>query len=79
MEEGRIDLSDKVNGFFPKHTKAGDMTVYDLLHMRSGIVDFANEFEVFFDTKNKDAEFEKYFWSGKRRMKRSSMICTSLI
>ncbi len=64
-EEGRIDLCDKVISFFPDYTKAGDMTVYDLLHMRSGIADFANEFEAFFDIKNKPADFEQLFWSGK--------------
>lgn len=48
IEEGRLQLADKVTKFFPDYAKAGEMTVFDLLHMRSGIVDFANDAEVFF-------------------------------
>ena len=48
IEEGRLALTDKVAKFFPDYAKAGEMTVFDLLHMRSGIVDFANDAEVFF-------------------------------
>ncbi len=63
VEEGRLSLTDRVRDFFPDYDKAGDMTVYDLLHMRSGICDFANEFETFFDMRNKNASFEKAFWA----------------
>lgn len=48
IEEGRLALTDKVTKFFPDYAKAGEMTVFDLLHMRSGIVDFANDAEIFF-------------------------------
>lgn len=48
MDEGKLHLHDKVVSFFPAYEKAGEMTVYDLLHMRSGIVDFANDADVFF-------------------------------
>ena len=41
-EEGKLNLADKVTAYFPDYTKAGDMTVYDLLHTRSGIVDSAD-------------------------------------
>ena len=43
MDEGKLRLHDKVVSFFPAYEKAGEMTVYDLMHMRSGIVDFAND------------------------------------
>lgn len=49
MDEGKLRLDDKVTAFFPAYEKAGDMTVYDLLRMRSGIVDFANDADIFFD------------------------------
>lgn len=49
MDEGKLSQNDKVVSFFPAYKKAGEMTVYDLLHMRSGIVDFANDADVFFD------------------------------
>ena len=65
IEEGKLRLSDRVMSFFPGYTKAVGMTVYDLLHMRSGIADFANEFDVFFDMEHKDKSFETDFWAGK--------------
>ena len=51
IDEGRLRLDDKVAQFFPEYVKAGDMTVYDLLHMRSGIMDFANDAETFFGSE----------------------------
>ena len=63
IEEGKLGLSDKVTDYFPEYSKARDMTVYDLLHMQSGIVDFADEFDTFFDTANKDEAFAQSFWN----------------
>lgn len=63
IEEGKLGLTDKVTDYFPKYSKARDMTVYDLLHMQSGIVDFADEFDTFFDTANKDEAFAQSFWN----------------
>ena len=51
IDEGKLRLDDKVTRFFPEYAKAGDMTVFDLLHMRSGIVDFANDAETFFGSE----------------------------
>ena len=51
IDEGRLRLDDKVTQYFPEYGKAGDMTVFDLLHMRSGIVDFANDAETFFGSE----------------------------
>ena len=48
IDEGRLRPGDKVVQYFPEYVKAGDMTVFDLLHMRSGIMDFANDAETFF-------------------------------
>ena len=48
IDEGKLRLDDRVTQYFPEYGKAGDMTVFDLLHMRSGIVDFANDAETFF-------------------------------
>lgn len=48
IDEGGLRPGDKVTQFFPEYVKAGDMTVCDLLHMRSGIMDFANDAETFF-------------------------------
>ncbi|MBQ5418385.1 MAG: beta-lactamase family protein [Oscillospiraceae bacterium] len=61
VEEGKLSLADRVTDYFPEYAKAEDMTVYDLLHMQSGILDFADEFEKFFDMRNKDKAFEQSF------------------
>lgn len=51
IEAGKLRLDDRVTKYFPAYEKAGDMTVFDLLHMRSGIVDFANDAETFFGSE----------------------------
>ena len=51
IDEGRLRLGDKVTQYFPEYVKAGEMTVFDLLHMRSGIMDFANDPETFFGSE----------------------------
>ena len=51
IDGGRLRLDDKVTQYFPEYVKAGDMTVFDLLHMRSGIMDFANDAETFFGSE----------------------------
>ena len=48
IDEGQLALTDRVPAYFPAYTKANGMTIFDLLHMRSGIVDFANDCETFF-------------------------------
>ena len=49
IDEGKLKLTDRVSAYFPEYYKADRMTVFDLLHMRSGIVDFANDCETFFN------------------------------
>ena len=51
LDEGKLRLSDRITRYFPEYEKSGDMTVFDLLHMRSGIVDFANDAETFFGSR----------------------------
>ena len=51
IDEGKLCIEDKVTKYFPEYAKAGDMTVFDLLHMRSGIMDFANDAETFFGSE----------------------------
>ena len=51
IDEGKLCLEDKVTKYFPEYARAGDMTVFDLLHMRSGVLDFANDAETFFGSE----------------------------
>ena len=48
IDEGKLSLTERVLAYFPEYTRAKDMTVYDLLHMRSGMVEFTDE-EAFFN------------------------------
>ena len=47
IEEGRIALDDPLSKYFPEYKTGGDITVYQLLHMQSGIVDYVNDPETF--------------------------------
>lgn len=38
-EEGKLSIWDNVTKYFPKYEKAGDMRIFNLLHMSTGIVD----------------------------------------
>jgi len=49
IDEGKIKLTNRVSSYFPEYYKANGMTVFDLLHMRSGMVDFANDRKTFFN------------------------------
>ncbi|MBQ1391791.1 MAG: beta-lactamase family protein [Firmicutes bacterium] len=58
-EAGKLSLEDKVRDYFPAFEKGGDITVYDLLHMRSGLTDLANECETFFGSKELAGSFNR--------------------
>ncbi len=47
IEEGRIALDDPLSKYFPEYKTGGDITVYQVLHMQSGIVDYVNDPETF--------------------------------
>ena len=49
IDEGKLTLTDRVTAYFPKYSKANEITIFDLLHMRSGIVDFATDASFFND------------------------------
>ena len=42
IEEKKLNLQTKLNRFYPKITNAEKITIYDLLHHRTGIVDYIN-------------------------------------
>lgn len=41
IDEGKLALTDRITAYFPEYSKGNEITIFDLLHMRSGIVDFA--------------------------------------
>lgn len=44
-EDGKLSVDDKIDKWFPDYKYAGTITVKNLLTMRSGIPDYANEYE----------------------------------
>ena len=61
-EEGKLSIWDNVTKYFPKYEKAGDMRIFNLLHMSSGIVNFSQEPDKFFGGNYED--IRKEFWGG---------------
>lgn len=60
-DEGRLSLSDRVTKYFPGYTRAGEMTLSHLVHMRSGIIDANNDYLTFFDIEGPAAKDD--FWA----------------
>lgn len=48
MEDGKINLDDTIDKYFPKFKYANQITVRELLQMRSGLVDYLNAAEFYF-------------------------------
>ena len=48
MEDGKINLDDTIDKYFPKFKYANQITVRELLQMRSGLVDYLNSAELYF-------------------------------
>lgn len=47
VEEGRMSLDDTLDMYFPEYELGSQITIYNMLHMRSGIADYVNEPELF--------------------------------
>jgi CubicO group peptidase (beta-lactamase class C family) len=47
QEKGKLDISDTLDKYFPEYEAGKDITIYNLLHMNSGIPDYLNEPELF--------------------------------
>ena len=48
MEDGKINLDDTIDKYFPNFKYANQITVRELLQMRSGLVDYLNAAELYF-------------------------------
>jgi CubicO group peptidase (beta-lactamase class C family) len=53
IEEKKLTLQTKLNRFYPKITNAEKISIYDLLHHRTGIVDYVNQDSTFHKVLNK--------------------------
>ena len=43
IEQGKLSLNDTLDKFFPEYEKGKDITIYNVLHMQSGICDYIND------------------------------------
>ncbi len=68
IEEKKLTLQTKLNRFYPKVKNADKISIYDLLHHRTGIVDYINQDSTFhkvLDKKNSKEDILKVISSYK--------------
>ena len=58
IEKGKISMDDTIDKYFPKYHDGSRITVYQLLHMQSGIRDYLNEPDLFWGFSSAD-EWER--------------------
>ena len=47
QEKGKLDINDTIDKYFPDYEQGKKITIYNLLHMNSGIPDYLNEASLF--------------------------------
>ena len=75
IEEKKLTLQTKLNRFYPKMPNAVKISIYDLLHHRTGIVDFVNQDSTFhkvIDKKHSKEDILKVITSYKSIFKPGS-------
>ncbi len=59
VEKGKINLDDTLDKYFPEYETGKKITVYNLLHMSSGIPDYCNNPDPFWNISGEDAANRK--------------------
>ena len=54
-EKGRLDINDTLDKYYPEYDAGKTITIYNLLHMNSGIPDYLNNPEAFWNISGEDA------------------------
>ncbi len=54
-EKGKLDINDTLDKYFPEYETGKMITIYNLLHMNSGIPDYLNNPEPFWNISGEDA------------------------
>ena len=54
-EQGKLDINDALDKYFPEYETGKKITIYNLLHMNSGIPDYLNNPEAFWNISGEDA------------------------
>ncbi|MBO7425012.1 MAG: beta-lactamase family protein [Clostridiales bacterium] len=60
IEQGKLSLDDTLDKFFPEYEKGKDITIYNVLHMQSGISDYCNDPALFWEEITMD-NYMQYF------------------
>ena len=59
QEEGKLDIEDTLDKYFPGYETGKKITLYNLLHMNSGISDYLNNPDPFWNISGADAANKK--------------------
>jgi len=54
-EKGKLDINDTLDKYFPEYETGKKITIYNLLHMTSGIPDYLNNPDPFWNISGEDA------------------------
>lgn len=54
-EQGKLDINDALDKYFPEYETGKKIAIYNLLHMNSGIPDYLNNPEAFWNISGEDA------------------------
>lgn len=54
-EEGKLSIDDTIDKYFPEYEAGKNITIYNLLHMNSGISDYLNNPDPFWNISGADA------------------------
>lgn len=58
-EKGKLSIDDTLDKYFPAYETGKNITIYNLLHMSSGIPDYCNDPDPFWNISGEDAANQK--------------------
>lgn len=60
QEQGKLDVNDTIDKYFPGYKYGQDITILELLQMRSGIIDYLNEMGSYMTVSDSKAIYESF-------------------
>lgn len=60
QEEGKLDVNDTIDKYFPDYKYGKDITILQLLQMRSGIIDYLNEMGSYMTVSDSKAIYDSF-------------------
>lgn len=63
-EEGKLDLKDNISKYFPDYSYGNQITILELLQMRSGIVDYLNDMGSYMTVSDSKAIYDSFVEKG---------------